>query len=266
MAASHELVAYYSANKGAELEKLNRQLPEGVEAIARFQQYVAHLRKNPKLERCSVDSHAVALLDCVSLDLWPGPHGHIYVIPFKTTATAIPGYKGLVRLMKRGGVVTKVSAHVVYDQEPFEFEAGSVDRVAHTPLSPDKRGEPDAVYAVAHYRHGPPQPVMLWWSEVMAIKAKAPGARKQDNPWNGAPHEVAEMGKKTAIRRLTKLVGEDDPKLAHAVALMDRADGYGETVEMSTQAPVIADGAALLEHARSYAVEEEATTIEVEVT
>lgn len=254
MQASNQLIAYYTGARGVELKRLDRQLRDGGDMNKRFQQYISHLRENPKLETCTPDSHKKALLDCVSLDLWPGKLGHMYVIPFGKTATAIPGYKGLIRLLRRNGIVTKISANVVYSNEPFEYDAGTIDEIEHTPLPPKMRGEPVAVYAIAHYRHGPPQPVLLWWEEVMAIKAQAPGARKSDSPWNGPPNHVAEMAKKTAIRRLAKVVGEDDPQLAAAVALMDRTDGYNVTVdEKPVRRPTSAD---LLEHARSYAVDQ----------
>jgi hypothetical protein len=40
---------------------------------------------------CSEQSHAVAIDACIRLGLWPGPAGHIYIIPRKGQAQAQVG-------------------------------------------------------------------------------------------------------------------------------------------------------------------------------
>ena len=261
--ASERWMSFLKVDNGAELAKLARLLPDvdkaGVQA--RVQQFMYAVRANGNLEACSPQSIAKCALDCFTLDLWPGPKKHMHLIPFKRAATPIPGYRGLVRLMLRAGI-GKVSASVVYDCDEWYYKAGSEDVIIHTPSPPSLRGDSPVrvgAYAVAHYPNGVVQPCWLWAEEVEAIKKKAPGARKADSPWNSElPHEVNEMWKKTAIRRLTKLTGDDDMRLAHAVQLVDAADGF-EPRRPRRQRPTVisVDPDDVLNGARTYADSEQ---------
>jgi phage RecT family recombinase len=254
VSTSTKLSTYLVADGGRELQKLARLLPDPSPeaAKAKAQQFKFAIEADRNLEDASFPSILKCALDCFTLDLWPGPKGHMYLIAFAGKATAIPGYKGLVTLARRG-LNAKIRAHVVYDQEPYDYRAGTDDEIDHTPLPPSQRGSQRvAAYAVAHSPGGE-QFVWLWAEEVEAIKAKAPGSKKRDSPWNSSlPHEVDEMWKKTAIRRLSKILGDDDPRLGRAVELMDNAEGYSWRKRRTTTRVQPVNAAGLLTNAATY--------------
>lgn len=235
--ASQALANYFNKY---ELERMRRILSDkdGTKTKQRIQQYMKLVERNDKLQACTPESHIKAVLDCATTDLWPGPAGHMYLIPFGRTATAIPGYKGLIARMKRGRV-TMVTADLVYENDDFTWR-GQGNEPKHTPyflLGKEEPGKFLAAFAVAHYNNGDKQCALMSADEVGKIQNGSPGAKKRDSPWNDVKGVgLGEMRKKTAIRRLYKLVGfdEDDPHMQATVDLMDRHDGYDQQLQNVT--------------------------------
>ncbi|MGQ0517735.1 recombinase RecT, partial [Bacillus sp. D-CC] len=54
------------------------------------------IRTNPKLLECKVPSLMGAVMQAVQLGLEPGLLGHCYILPYKSEATFIIGYKGMI--------------------------------------------------------------------------------------------------------------------------------------------------------------------------
>ena len=145
------------------------------------------------------------------LGLMIGVNGAGWLIPFNDNgrggkrAVVVLGYQGLIDLCYRSDRVESVCADVVCENDIFEFEQGLQQRLSHKPNLRGERGEPYAVYAIANIK-GSSRPVyvVLNKSEVMKVKDASPASRKSDSPWNGKFKE--EMWKKTALRRITKLL------------------------------------------------------------
>lgn len=130
--------------------------------------------------------------------------GTAYLVPFKGEVTLIPGYQGLLHLVRQSGELASIEAHPVYENDFFEFEYGSRKRLVHRPEFKD-RGEIVAFYAHAMLKSGEEVFEVMPREDVDAIKASALAGKKnpQYSPWS---LHYPEMGRKTALRRLCKFL------------------------------------------------------------
>ena len=173
---------------------------------------------------------AVALLQVSTLGLYPGAHGHVYVYPFKGAPTVVPGYKGMLALMKRVPGVVFVEANVVYEKErkSFDYSEGTGAFLRHKRTLEADRGDIIAAWAMCHY-HGTEsaQFVVMTREEIDRVKT----SDRSGTPW---ANHYDRMARKSAIRQLFNLVGTDDAAIHLAAKLNDEALGYSaETVDMS---------------------------------
>ena len=211
---------------------------------------------NPALFECDPNSFLAAGVQCAQLGLEPNDaRGLAYLLPYNDNrrgkvVNLILGYRGLIDLARRSGHVSSIHAHAVFEGEHFVYEAGLYPKLEHRP-DPDGDEEPaklQFVYAVAMV-DGDPQFVVLSRKAVERTKAGSQGVKSQYSPWN--THYV-EMAKKTALRRLCKLLPlsvevahaiESDERplslgdLGYAVPLADEEERHEAIEASSTPAP-----------------------------
>lgn len=222
------------------------------------------VQKNPKLLECTQESFLGCVLSCAALGLEPdGLMGQAYLVPFregrtgKTICTLIPGYKGLIKLARQSGEVSTIDAHEVRIGDAFDYRYGSEPFLRHQPAecpiidvptgkgdetvkAPDRNWRPGEIthfYAITKLRDGTVQFVVMRRWEVDEIRDGSQNyqASKKagfDSAWDT---DYPEMGKKTAIRRLSKMIPasvEKDNLLQKAVAIDERADrGLGQNLD-----------------------------------
>ena len=176
-----------------------------------FMVAMTHIRKNPILAQCDANSFVNALVESVQLGLDLNPAlGYAYIIPKKKDgrwyAEFQPGYRGLIYLANKSGIVNDIYAQIVYANEEFKIEYGLHPTLKHAPKSPSERGDIVGAYAVARLKSGIERFEYLWKDEIDKIKKKSEslkGEKPQYSPWNTSGEE---MIKKTAVRRLGKWV------------------------------------------------------------
>lgn len=160
----------------------------------------------PKLADCTTISIVDALTTCAQLGLSPsGRLGSAYLIPYKDKCTLVIGYRGYVDLAFRSGDVEAFHAEVVRAKDDFEHEEGLNPVLRHKPSEEVDGGELRAVYAMAKVR-GVWSYTVMYRRQVLPIKQTALAKKRSDappTPWETAEEE---MWKKTAIRRLIKLL------------------------------------------------------------
>jgi recombination protein RecT len=102
--------------------QLRLALPRHVtpERLARIA--VTEIRRTPKLLTCTRESLLGAIMQAAQLGLEPGVLGECWLIPYKTEATFVIGYRGLVQLAWRSGQIESVHAHAVFDGDAFAFD------------------------------------------------------------------------------------------------------------------------------------------------
>jgi recombination protein RecT len=201
----------------ANADALHEALARHVDPDRLIRVSLAQIRKSPGLAKCSPVSLAQAIMEAGRLGVEPGLLGQAYLVPYKGEATLIVGYRGLVGLARRSGDVTKVEARIVHEHDAFEVEFGSSARFSHRPNLFGDRGKPIGVYAEATYADaaGTVQREFMTIAEVEAIRARSKAAHS--GPW---VTDWAEMAKKTAVRRLAKML----PLSIEDAAAIDRLD------------------------------------------
>lgn len=153
------------------------------------------LTKVPKLANCSVMSMQKAFLDCATLGLYPNG-ADVHILPYGQTAQVIVDWKGLVKLMLRSGMVKKVYAETVHDNDIFSYKNGEVD---HEIDFRNPRGEMYAVYCAVVMRDGDIRYEVMSKDEIEKVKKSSKSA--STGPWKSW---YSEMAKKTVIRRASK--------------------------------------------------------------
>lgn len=182
-------------------------LPASMDADRFRRLLLTAANSSPQLMECDPRSFLAAGVACAQLGLEPNdPRGLAYLIPFNDkrrgkVVQLIIGYRGLLDLARRSGMVGAVEADVVYRGDVFEYERGLHDRFRHIPG--DHEEDPDAITHVwARARvAGDLTWLVMTRRQVDKIRDASPGARSESSPWR--THYV-EMAQKTALRRLCK--------------------------------------------------------------
>lgn len=162
---------------------------------------------NPQLQVCEPMSFLGAALTAAQLGLEPNtPLGQAYLIPFKNNRKGgimecqfQIGYKGLLDLANRSGLLKSVSAQVVYENDDFEFEYGLEPKLKHKPAM-SNRGNAVWVYATYHLTNGG------YNFEVMSMDDVREFAKQKSKTFNNGPWQTdfEAMAKKTVLKKVLK--------------------------------------------------------------
>lgn len=181
--------------------------------------------RTPGLQECDPLSIAGCVVQAAQLGLEPdGVLGHAYLVPFRNKKTQrkecqlIPGYQGLLQLVRNTGELIMVNAQVVRANDKFEFEDGLDPYLTHKRAAGD-RGNVTAYWAGAVLRGGGRQFVVMTRTEAAEHRDRYSKA-KDFGPW---VDEFDAMALKTCLRKLCKLLPKSVQ--AHvAVNLDERAE------------------------------------------
>ncbi len=161
--------------------------------------------QNPALGECTPGSFIGSMLTAAQLGLEPNtPLGQAYLIPFRSKDRGLEcqfqlGYRGMIELAHRSGEFKDISAHIVYENDVFEYELGLDPKLKHIPAMKD-RGEIAWVYAVYHLISGGYGFEVMSKSDVDLHRqkfSKATGFSPWKTNWE-------EMAKKTVIKKALK--------------------------------------------------------------
>jgi recombination protein RecT len=159
-------------------------LPKHIDPDRFARVFYTTILKTPKLLECEPRSLVSALIQCGELGLETNPFlGLVYLLPFWNGKTKqlevqlIPGYRGYVSLAMRSGQVVDVTAHVIYENEPCEILYGNDERINHTPLPPDKRGDKKiGAYVRTKLRDGTVKTTFMWTDDILKRREVSQGA------------------------------------------------------------------------------------------
>ena len=184
---------------------------------------LTEVRRQPKLADCSQASLLSAVFSCAQLGLEPGGAlGHAYLVPYGKEVQFILGYRGMIDLARRSGLIDSITAHAVYEGDRFDCEFGLAENLVHVPdWENPNRTDPAKllyVYSVARLQGGGYQFEVLSRAEVDAVKRRSKGGNS--GPW--ATDYVA-MALKTVVRRLFKWLPVSI-EMAKAVGLDEAAE------------------------------------------
>lgn len=163
--------------------------------------YQAQVR-TPKILGCTKASLQLCVLDSASLGLMVDGI-EAAIVPYGQEAKLMPMWPGLVKLAYNHPSVAFVNTNVVCENDEFECEMAE-GAIRHVISRSGDRGEFQGAYAIVKLASGHSVVEYMRESEIDAIRAKSPGARKSDSPWNDPLVGYREMARKTVLRRLLK--------------------------------------------------------------
>lgn len=176
--------------------------------------------KSPKILACTPESILQFSMKCAETGLEPIGAGGCWPIPYGTTLTFIPDYRGLVHCAVRAGVIKEgAKAEIVRAADLFDYELGLTPYLKHKPARGD-RGELDAAYCIYELPNGDKQFVVMDRADILAIKSRSKSANS--GPW---VTDEAEMWKKTVVRRAMKPFAGISSALDAAIDADDKAGG-----------------------------------------
>lgn len=185
-------------------EQFARALPSHLSPERFCRIAITALTRTPKLAECTQESLMKCLLDLSAFGLEPdGRRAHL--IPYKDQCTLVIDWKGLAELAMRSGIIAKLHADIVCENDEFEFNLGEITR--HKIDFRKPRGDMYAAYAMAVTKDGATFVQVLTRDEIEKIRNNSQGYKsavkygKTDSPWMIS---FDEMAKKTAFRRLSK--------------------------------------------------------------
>lgn len=226
--------------------EIARALPRHMNPDRMLRIALTEFRKNPKLAECDPRSVFAACIVASQLGLEPGVMGQAYLIPYKSECQLIPGYQGLLDLVRRSGFVQRVEAHVVHHGDKFTYKTGLHTILEHEPLLEGIPGPLRFAYAVAEFKDGGYHVEVMTEDQINKIRDRSQGyqnAKKynRSTPWET---DTEEMWRKTVLRRISKFLPKS-PEMTMALSLDDaaaqgrQAISVQDAIEGTWQAPVI---------------------------
>jgi recombination protein RecT len=206
------------------------------EAVARTA--LSQIYKNPQLGACDQISIMRAIIEAASLGL-SFALGRAYLVPFnnktkdlvtgreswRMEATFMPGFQGLVDLVRRSAEVKTVVAQAVYKGDEFDYSTNLEDDTLHFKKVADDNSEKNLTHAfcIIRFLNGGYQWVVLDRAKLDKIRAQSKAGDGPSSPW---VKWFEEMCIKSAVKRCTKLCPASI-ELARAIEL-DNAAEMGE--------------------------------------
>lgn len=206
-------------------------------------------RRNPALESCAPLSVLSAVIQASQLGLEIGQNGEAFLVPYKSECQLIPGYKGLMKLVRQSGHIQDIYAQEVRQADFFKMSYGLQRELTHEPLfheggfpaTDEERGDVTGFYAVAVLPSGLRTFTAMSIHQVNKIRDESSGyqfalANRRATPWID---QYVAMGLKTVLRSLCgKLPMSSD---MHTALALDTAANLG--VSQGLTLSQAADGA-----------------------
>jgi recombination protein RecT len=197
----------------AMLAKMNTEiakaLPRHLSAEHFARVVTTAIKTTPALRECEPISICAAVMLAAQLGLEPGTFGHCYLIPYNNGKTGRKecqfqiGYRGLLDLVRRSGQVEAINCEAAYSKDEFQIVLGLNPDIVHKPCMDEDRGDLVAIYAVARLKGGCVQTAWMTAKEIQKHRVRFSKAGSRSSPWDT---DFVEMGKKTVLKRLCKLL------------------------------------------------------------
>jgi len=184
--------------------------------IERFKRVaITAVQQNPSLLKADRKSLFGACMTAAQIGLvTDGVLGQAYLVPFKGKVQLIPGYKGLLTLVRQSGEISSIDVNTIHETDQVEYVMGDDIRLTVRP-NWTNRGAIIGAYAIARFKDGGIQRALMTREEIEEIRKVSPSANSP--AWK---NHYGEMAKKTVFRRLCKML----PLSTEAQAAADLAD------------------------------------------
>lgn len=194
---------------------------ENEEKTKKFLSAVSYcVQSTPTLLKCSQESLVNAFMKCAEYDLFPSSvSGEAYILPYGSVAQFQLGYKGIITLLKRQGIM--IYTDIVKENDEFEIYSGFEQNIIHK-YPRTARGEAQGVYAIASIDG---EKIIKYMSaeEVLKFKKFSKSAWTATSPWDSKNDPELNMWRKTAIKQLAKNLSLTES--AYKAITDDNSDG-----------------------------------------
>lgn len=188
------------------LGQISKALPSTMNPNRLVRQAITLAQSNPDILRCSQLSIIAGIMQAAQLGLeLSGPLGHAYLVPRKNKRSGLMevafqiGWKGLVALAFRSGLISSFPVRTVYERDQFSIMLGTNQEISHTPyLGPDGRGKPIGHYALVKYITGGSDFEYMTIEQIEAHRQRYGGSGRA---WQDSRES---MEQKTVVRQLCR--------------------------------------------------------------
>ena len=159
------------------LEKFKPQLalalPKHLTADRMARLALTAFSSSGKLQNCDPKSIASSIMTAGQLGLEPGVNGAGFLVPYKTTCTFVPGWKGLVDLVSRSGRGTVYTGVIFSDQSYTYTDGAKRDLVIHNETDLEDPEDITHAYAIGWVKDATMPIIELWRvSKIMKHRDK----------------------------------------------------------------------------------------------
>tara|TARA_R110000822_G_scaffold47109_3_gene125121 strand:+ start:2179 stop:3141 length:963 start_codon:yes stop_codon:yes gene_type:complete len=165
-------------------------------------------QSNVNLQKCDPNSILNSVVSVARTSITLNPVMRLaYLIPRKNQCVLEFSYMGLVALLRDNGCIRTISAHIVYEDEEFEYNLGD-NKIVHKPSYAKTEQEHNLRQVIGCYSRAtlPTGDVtyefMPMW-EIDKVKKMSVGSGSQYSAWNTWKDE---MIKKSVIKRHFKML------------------------------------------------------------
>ncbi len=142
-------------------DQLAAALPKHLNAERMSRLALTAFSQSRQLQECDPKSIFAAVVLSSQMGLEIGVGGQAYIVPYKRTATFVPGWQGIVDLVSRTGRAT-VWTGAVFEGDEFDYALGDRPYVKHRPGGEDDPNKLTHVYSVGRV-NGSDWPVIEVW-------------------------------------------------------------------------------------------------------
>ncbi len=185
------------------LEKMAPQFKRALPPQIKVEKFVRVVQtavaSNPDLLGCDRKSLYAASMKCATDGLIPDGR-EAALVKFGNEVVYMPMVGGILKKVRNSGDLQTIAAHVVYDNDQFDYVLGDDERIEHKPLLGGDRGKPKLTYAIAKTKDGGIYREIMTEAQIQSVREVS--RAKNSGPWSGPFAD--EMRRKTVIRRLSK--------------------------------------------------------------
>lgn len=184
----------------ATLDQFRQALPSHFTADRMRRLALTAFRQNPKLRDCDPVSVMASIMMAAQHGLEIGIQGKAYLAPYGRECTLIVGYRGLIELVLRSGMVRTIAAHIVHHSDDFRIAYHETVPFVHIPNLERPAGD-RIIGCYMHAVTATGEHVIEWMTtaEVDAIRNRSRSGKS--GPWQT---DYNEMMRKTVVRRGVK--------------------------------------------------------------
>lgn len=178
-------------------------------------------QQSPYLQKCEPQSILNAVINVARTSITLNPVMRLaYLIPRKNKCVLEFSYMGLVAMLRDNGCIKSISAHIVYEDEEFDYDV-AYNTIKHKPNFAKTEKEHNAramvgVYSRATLLNGEVVFEFMPMWEVDKIKSMSDGSSSKYSAWNTWRDE---MIKKSVIKRHFKMLISGNPTEALMTAI-----------------------------------------------